>query len=177
MRKGMGRSAALLAMSSAASVILTFGPGLTAAHADIFDDKGKCADQKDKDDWDIFGDKDKDHKDDKEARAAVDDKVDGKDGKDFDKDDKFNDKDQGKDDKDDWFADKDDKDRDCAVGAGVIAGGAVGVGVGGAPVGGVGAGGGGAAGGDSSPLLPIAGAGLGALLIGAGMRRRGHGSI
>ncbi|WP_026310626.1 hypothetical protein [Parafrankia elaeagni] len=170
MKKGMGRSAALLAMSSAASVILTFGPGLTAAHA--FEDKDKCGD-KQSEDWfgDDKADKDGEIKDDKVARAAIDDKdkVDGDKDKD---DDWFADKDKD----DDWFA---DKDKDCAVGGGtVIAGGAVGVGVGGggAPVGGVGAGGGGVAG-DSSPLLPIAGAGLGAILIGAGMRRRGHGSI
>ncbi|MCK9928596.1 hypothetical protein MXD62_15685 [Frankia sp. Mgl5] len=163
MRKGMGRSAALLAMSSAATVILSFGPGLTAAHADIFDDKGRCDDKK-SDEWDIFGDKgrdDKDHEGDKEARAFVDDK------NDRDKDDR------GKD--DDWFDDK-DRDRDCPVG--VVAGVGVGVGAGGAaPVGGVGAGGGGTADSGNSPLLPIAGAGLGAILIGAGMRRRGNGSI
>ncbi|MEX5632121.1 hypothetical protein [Parafrankia sp. FMc2] len=175
MKKGMGRSAALLAMSSAASVILTFGPGMTAAHADLFDDKGGCDDRKSEERFgDDKADRDGEIKDDRVARAAVDDKdrVDG---------DKV---DEGKD--DDWFADKDkdgdwfddkDKDRDCAVGGGIIAGGAVGVGVGGgAPAGGVGTGGGGLAG-DNSPLLPIAGAGLGALLIGAGMRRRGHGSI
>ncbi len=171
MRKGMGRRAALLAMSSAATVIVTFGPGLTAAHADIFDDKGRCDDKK-SEEWDIFGDKndrdkdavkdDKDHEGDKEARAFVDDR----DG----------DKDRDRDKDDDWFDDKDkDRDRDCPVG--VVAGVGVGVGVGAAPVGGAAAGGGGTADGGNSPLLPIAGAGLGAILIGAGMRRRGHGSI
>ncbi|SQD98256.1 hypothetical protein [Parafrankia sp. BMG5.11] len=168
MRKGMGRSAALLAMSSAATVILSFGPGLTAAHADIFDDKGRCDDKK-SEEWDIFGDKDRDDKDregDKEARAFVDDKDAVKD--DRDKDDRDKD--------DDWFDDK-DKDRDCPVGVVAGAGVGVGAGAGGAPVGGVGAGGGGTADSGNSPLLPIAGAGLGAILIGAGMRRRGHGSI
>lgn len=170
MRKGMGRSAALLAMSSAATVILSVGPGLTAAHADIFDDKGRCDDKK-SEEWDIFGDKDrddKDHRGDKEARAFVDDRND-RDKDDRDKDDRDKD---GRD-KDDWF---NDKDRDCPVG--VVAGVGVGVGAGGAaPAGGVGAGGGGTADSGNSPLLPIAGAGLGAILIGAGMRRRGHGSI
>ncbi len=162
MKKGMGRSAAVLAMSSAASVALTFGPGLAAAHA--FDDKDQnpCSDKKD-DGWDSFGDKD------------------GKDGVDGNKDGAGN-----KDGKDgDWF-NWDDKDKDknknknCPVGGGVAG---VGVGVLGGGVGGVGGGAGGGAGGvaaggggmadhGSSPLLPLAGATVGALLIGAGVARR-----
>lgn len=182
MRKGLGRGAALLAMSGAASVVLTFGPGLAVAQADILDDK-RCDDKK-SEEWDLFGDKDKDRdkddldKDDKEVRASIDG---DKDDLDRDKDDKDRDKDgkDGKDqDKDDWF-DKDwfdkDKKRDCPVVGGVGVGG---VGAGGAPVGGVGAGGGGMADDGSSPLLPLAGAGLGAILIGAGVnaRRRNQGA-
>ncbi|MCM3926195.1 hypothetical protein ND748_31560, partial [Frankia sp. AiPs1] len=141
MKKGMGRSAAVLAMSSAASVALTFGPGLAAAHA--FDDKdhnNRCDDKKD-DGWDIFGDKgDRDGKDGHDNRDGGDklgraDNLDGnrdggKDGRDDGKDGR----DDGKDNKDDdWFNwDDKDKRRDCPVGAGVVAGVGVGV-VGGGP--------------------------------------------
>jgi len=184
MKKGMGRGAAVLALSSAASVALTLGPTVLAAHA--FDDKDKRGCDNKKDDWDIFGDKDKD-KDGRDGRdgGLVGDKGLGHDGRiDGDKqvraDDlgRDGDKNRGKD--DDWFDwdDKDkDKDRNCV--GGVVAGVGVGVG-GGAGAGGVAAGGGGMAGGhdSSSPLLPIAGATVGALLIGAGVaRRRAQGAI
>jgi hypothetical protein len=145
MRKGLGRSAALLAMSGGASLILTLGPGLAAAHAADGGDMGKATDC-----------------------------VDGKNG--------------------DWFVDKDKKVCVPGVGAGAGVGAGVGApGVGapgvGAPVGGaavpaappagaVGAGGGGMADDGSSPLLPLAGAGLGAALVGAGLtaRRRSQGA-
>jgi hypothetical protein len=151
MRKGLGRSAALLAMSGGASLILTLGPGLAAAHA--ADDGGK--------------------------RPGVTDCVDGR-------------RDDGK--GDDWLHDKDRKKCVPGVGAGVGAGapgvgapgvgapgvGAPGVGAPGVapPAGAVSAGGGGMADDGSSPLLPLAGAGLGVALLGAGLaaRRRNQGA-
>ncbi|MCM3885979.1 hypothetical protein [Frankia sp. R82] len=177
MTKGMGRRAAALAISGIATVAFTAGVGTSAAHA--FDDKKtNCGNQdkdKDKDDWGIFDDKNKDGgKDNPEKKAEADElnKGDGGNGLGADKA-----KDDGKDgdkDKDgDWFNwdDKDKKD-DCPVGTGVVAGVGVGVGVGGV-AGGVPAGGGGMAErGASSPLLPVAGATMGALLIGAGVARR-----
>ncbi|SNQ45549.1 conserved membrane hypothetical protein [Frankia canadensis] len=188
MKKGMGRGAAVLALSSAASVALTLGPGLAAAYA--FDDKDNrgCGDKKDG--WDLFGDKDgKDHKDDRDGKDGIDgDKGLGHDDKGLGHDDKIDGDKQGRADDlgrndrdDDWFdwddKDKDrDKDHNCV--GGVVAG--VGVGVGGVGAGGVAAGGGGMAGGhdSSSPLLPIAGATVGALLIGAGVaRRRAQGAV
>ncbi|MCK9893912.1 hypothetical protein [Frankia sp. AgB32] len=173
MKKGMGRGAAVLAMSSAASVVLTLGPSLAAAHA--FDDKGDGINNKDncvgnrddkddkddkdskdsKDNWDLFGDKNKD------------DKGQVKDDKDQVKDDKqAHSDDINKDNNDDWFnwddkdknKDKDKDNRNCPVG--VVAG--VGVGVVG----------GGMADPASSPMIPLAGAAFGALLIGAGVARR-----
>ncbi|MBL7502805.1 hypothetical protein I6A84_00315 [Frankia sp. CNm7] len=163
--KGLGRSAALLGLSGAASLILTLGPGLGVAHA-LEGDKG---DQRDNGILDDKGDKDGGLFDDKECRDRDKDK----DGWFDDKDDKDRDKD------DDWFdggiLDDKDKDRDCPVGVGVGVGvGVVGGGVGG---GGVAAGGGGMSAGDV-PLAPLAGVGLGALLLTAGVasRRRGQGA-
>jgi hypothetical protein len=185
MKKGMGRSAAVLAMSSAASVALTFGPGLAAAHA--FDDKdnhnNRCDDKKD-DGWDLFGDKgDKDGRDGRDHKDGGDrgdgdklgraDNLDG--NRDGGRDGRDDGKDNGRDNKDDDWFNWDDKDKDkdrrhnCPVGGGIVAGVGVGV-VGGA--GGVAAGGGGMADRGSSPLLPVAGATVGALLIGAGVARR-----
>ncbi|MCL9757901.1 hypothetical protein [Frankia sp. AiPa1] len=196
----MGRRAAALAISGAASIAFTLG-GAGTAHA--FDDKDShggrdnCASRDgkdDKDDWDIFGDKNKDDhgKDDhgKDDHGKDDHGKDGRDGVDGkdDRDDRgLGDKADGdrkaqadnlgdKDDKDgDWFnwddKDKDrDKDRDCVAGVGVVAGAGVGVGVGG---GGVAAGGGGMADrATSSDVLPIAGAAIGVLMIAAGAGRR-----
>ncbi|WP_462186274.1 hypothetical protein [Frankia sp. CcWB2] len=196
----MGRSAAVLAISSAASVTLTFGPGLAAAHALDDKDNHRCDDKKDG--WGIFGDKDdRDDKDrdrddkidgDKQVRAdRIDDGLDGRNGLDG-KDDRDgrngldgkDDRDgrngldgkddrDGKDGKDNWFR-WDDKKRDCVVGGvgGVGAGVGPGGGPGGGPGAGVAAGGGGMADPGSSPLLPLAGAAVGALLIGAGVARR-----
>lgn len=179
MKKGMGRGAAILALSSAASVALTLGPSLAAANA--FDDKNdggignkdNCVGNKDgkdgKDDWDIFGDKDKD-------KDVAKDGKDGKDGKDLNEDKQVRADDINKDKDDDWF-NWDDKDKDknkdgkdCPVG-GIVAGVGVGV-VGGGVGGGVAAGGGGMADPSSSPMIPLAGAAFGALLIGAGVARR-----
>jgi hypothetical protein len=132
--KGLGRSAALVGLSGVAGMVLTFGVGVGAAHADtasgdksgngILDDK--------KDDGGLF------------PNGILNDK---------------------------------DKDKDnCVVGG-------VGVGVVGVGVGGGGAGGGVAAGGggmaDPSTALPLAGAGLGAVLLGVGVasRRRQQGAL
>ena len=168
--KGLGRSAALLGLSGAASLILTIGgPGLVGiAHAE----DGGTGDKKD---TGILDDKNKD-----KDGGILDDKH----GKDCDRDKDggiLGDKD-GKDKDDDWFKngildDKDKgKDRDCAVGVGVGVG-VVGVGAGGG-AGGVAAGGGGMAA-NSAPILPLAGAGLGAILLTVGVanRRRNQGTI
>ncbi|OHV36988.1 MULTISPECIES: hypothetical protein [Pseudofrankia] len=159
--KGLGRSAALLGLSGAASLILTIGgPGLGIAQA-LDDGNG------DKKDNGILNDKDKDNRD-----CIGRDGKDGKDGKDGGI---LGDRDKD----DDWFKDGilDDKDRDrCAVGVGVVG---VGVGGGGgAGAGGVAAGGGGMAA-NSTPVLPLAGAGLGAILLTVGVanRRRNQGTI
>jgi hypothetical protein len=175
--KGLGRSAALLGLSGAASLILTIGgPGLVGiAHAE----DGGTGDKKD---TGILNDKDKDGGilDDKDKDKDCDRNKDKDGGILGDKDDK--DSRDSKDSKDDdWFKDgilddKDkDKNRDCAVGVGVGVG-VVGVGVGGG--GGVAAGGGGMAA-NSAPILPLAGAGLGAILLTVGVtnRRRNQGTI
>lgn len=178
MTKGMGRRAAALAISGIATATFTVAVGTSAAHA--FDDKKPvCGNDKDqKDDWDIFGDKDKDgdkdgDKDAPEKKAEADELNKGDEGKGLDED-KVKDGDKDGDKDEDWFNwDDKDKDKDCPAGVGVGVVG-VGVGVGGvAGGGGVPAGGGGMADrGASSPLLPVAGATIGALLIGAGVARR-----
>ncbi|MBX6389370.1 MAG: hypothetical protein IRZ08_10295 [Frankia sp.] len=152
--KGLGRSAALLGLSGAASLILTLGPGLGVAHA-LEDDKG------DKKDSGLFDDKDRCEDD----KGLFDDKDEDRDK---DKDDDilgglFDDKDKDK-----------DRDKDCVGGVGVGVGA---VGVGGVGAGGVAAGGGGMSA-DSVPVAPLVGAGLGAILLGVGVasRRRGQGA-
>jgi hypothetical protein len=182
--KGLGRSAALLGMSGAASLILTLGPGLGIAHA--IDDNG--GNRNDNRGCNIL-DGNKDRRDGRDGKDGLDNKDDGLDNKDdgLNNNDWFNWDDKNKDNKDNR------RDGDCIIGAGVGVGvgvGVVGAGVGagagagvgagaggGAPAGGVGAGGGGMAG-DSTPLLPLAGAGLGAILLTAGVatRRRGQGA-
>ncbi|OHV45683.1 hypothetical protein [Pseudofrankia sp. BMG5.36] len=152
--KGLGRSAALLGLAGAASVILTIGgPGLGIAQA--ADGNG------DRKDNGALDDKNRD-------KDCIDGTDDGR--------------------NDDWFKDgilgDRDKDKDCVVGAGVgvgVGGGGGGGGGGGAPgggPGGVAAGGGGMAT-NSTPVLPLAGAGLGAILLTVGVvnRRRGQGTI
>jgi len=156
--KGLGRSAALLGLAGAASVMLTIGgPGLGVAQA--LDDGGRkdngILDDKNRDCLGKDGKDRKDGKDGRDGGILGDDRKDG-----------------------DWFKDGilDDKRRDnCAVGVGVVG---VGVGGGGAGApGGVAAGGGGMAA-NSTPMLPLAGAGLGAILLTVGVanRRRSQGA-
>ena len=175
MRLGLKRGAALFAMTGAASLALTFGPGVTAAGAleDILKDDKKCvekgvADKKDGEAKDQAKEQDKAAGGDKEARAGEEDKKDEGDKGLFDKD-LFEDK--------DLFGDKDkDKCAGAAAGGGGGGGGVIVAGGGAAvPVGGVAAGGGGTALDGDAPVWPIAGAGLGALLVAAGLhaRRRG----